>query len=163
VTRGREPIATQKEIFSTGRGGAGNIRSPSRDIRDPITNRFEKDVINKYNKSQEDALVSSGRGGLGNINRSRSRDPASNLIYSTGRSGSVADDSSAAESINEDELKNIPAMQEKNLSAILLIEAVTRIQSICMNPPLDNLHILEMITNRLVIVGQEMLSKRRPD
>jgi hypothetical protein len=114
VTRGREPIASQKEIFSTGRGGAGNIRSPSRDIQDPITNRFEQDVMKEYKKSQEGALVSSGRGGLGNIHRSRSRDLASNPIYSTSRSGFVADDRYVqVASLNGDELNNIHALQEK--------------------------------------------------
>jgi len=90
VTRGREPIATQKlEVFSTGRGGMGNLRSPSRDVhKTPIDEIVEEDVIREYKAAQEGAPVSSGRGGIGNISRSRSRDPVSNKVFhSTGRGG----------------------------------------------------------------------------
>ncbi|EAU82241.2 hypothetical protein CC1G_12029 [Coprinopsis cinerea okayama7 len=86
VTRGREPVANPTGgIYSTGRGGAGNLRSPSRDVsKGP--DRVEKEVIDSYVASQQDAPVSIGRGGLGNINRSRSRDPTS-VRVSTGRGG----------------------------------------------------------------------------
>lgn len=85
VTRGREPVAHPNSIYSTGRGGAGNLRSPSRDAsRGP--DRHEKQVIENYIASQQDGPISTGRGGLGNINRSRSRDPSS-VRVSTGRGG----------------------------------------------------------------------------
>jgi len=95
ITRGREPVPHQQQqnqVFSTGRGGAGNLRSPSRDPNS--TGRVEPDaaeqeVIREYVASHEGAVHSSGRGGLGNITRSRSRDPSAtpNLVYSTGRGG----------------------------------------------------------------------------
>ena len=56
--------------------------------------------------------MSSGRGGLGNINRSRSRDPAYNfIVYSSGDGGEgyiVADDGSISEGVDECELQNFP-------------------------------------------------------
>jgi hypothetical protein len=73
------------------------MRSPSRDNREPSNK--EKDIISEYKKkrSEEGAPVSSGRGGLGNINRSRTpstREPATiPIVHSTGKTGedSVAD------------------------------------------------------------------------
>ncbi|CAA7268549.1 unnamed protein product [Cyclocybe aegerita] len=116
VTRGREPIAHPNEVFSTGRGGAGNIRSPSRDPSKPSApvDSTEQDVIEKYVASQEGAARSSGRGGLGNIARSRSRDPTSQgttattgtaAVFSTGRggAGNIHAGHSVAEEIDEDE------------------------------------------------------------
>jgi hypothetical protein len=87
--RGRETVA----IYSTGRGGAGNLRSPSRDPNrgpDPV----EREVLDNYVTSHDNVPLSSGRGGLGNINRSRSRDPTADRSrsrdparISTGRGG----------------------------------------------------------------------------
>ncbi|KJA16534.1 hypothetical protein HYPSUDRAFT_58156 [Hypholoma sublateritium FD-334 SS-4] len=106
-TRGREVLADHAPttIFSTGRGGAGNLRSPSRDsalARDPV----EQDVIRKYIVAHEDAPVSSGRGGIGNISRgsprSRSRPPAA---YTTGRGGAsiiIPGDTHRAEQIDQE-------------------------------------------------------------
>ena len=37
MTRGREP-SWSSQVFSTGCGGAGNIRSPSRDIQKALVN-----------------------------------------------------------------------------------------------------------------------------
>ncbi|KAH9478090.1 hypothetical protein JR316_0010328 [Psilocybe cubensis] len=92
VTRGREPAPVYgaaagggggAQVFSTGRGGAGNLRSPSRtprDIREAAqAEAAEQEVIREYVASQEFAVKSSGRGGIGNINRSRSRGPHSAL------------------------------------------------------------------------------------
>ncbi|KAF8879516.1 hypothetical protein CPB84DRAFT_1687917 [Gymnopilus junonius] len=108
ITRGREPIPHQhqqlNQAFSTGRGGAGNLRSPSRDPHAPTTTAIaeadaaEQEVIREYVAAHEGTVHSSGRGGLGNITRSRSRDPAASPgrnnpkhatdhIYSTGRGG----------------------------------------------------------------------------
>jgi len=106
VTRGREPISHPTQIFSTGRGGAGNLRSPSRDGQK--TRDVEEDVIiREYRMSQEGAPVSTGRGGIGNISRSRSREPAASnpTFHSTGRGGVgnlVEDEESLPESIDED-------------------------------------------------------------
>ncbi|PPQ84442.1 hypothetical protein CVT25_012543 [Psilocybe cyanescens] len=74
-TRGREPIASPQQVFSTGRGGAGNLRSPSRAPKDAQSDAAEQEVIREYVASQEHAIKSSGRGGIGNISRSRSRGP----------------------------------------------------------------------------------------
>jgi len=105
LTRGREPFCSPMQIFSTGRGGAGNIRSPSRDDR-KVPNS-EKDVIEEYKRSQEGAPVSSGRGGVGNISRSRTRDSATiPIVPSTVRGGVgniVAGNGSVAKSDFKDE------------------------------------------------------------
>jgi len=114
VTRGREPVS-QLQVLSTGRGGAGNIRSPSRDIhKAPIMHGVEEeDVIKEYKKSQESVPVSSGRGGLGNINRSRSRDPASIRIdHPTGGVGNIV----ARNSLAESDEKTCHAMDEERHS-----------------------------------------------
>ncbi|KAF8989133.1 hypothetical protein BDQ17DRAFT_1434668 [Cyathus striatus] len=101
-SRGREPVIASSEgkIFSTGRGGAGNIRSPSRDsgtglgspssrgrsanpqqssIREEEERmrEREREVLSKAVERDGVALHSTGRGGLGNITRSLSRDPSS--------------------------------------------------------------------------------------
>ncbi|KAJ2911498.1 hypothetical protein MD484_g8914, partial [Candolleomyces efflorescens] len=86
VTRGREPVANPDAIYSTGRGGAGNLRSPSRDAtRAP--DAHEKEVLESYAAHQGEGPVSTGRGGLGNINRSRSRDHSRTRTVTTGRGG----------------------------------------------------------------------------
>jgi len=74
ASRGRELRSTSKEpITHSGRGGAGNIRSPS---RDPEGERkdYEADskLVKDYDSHQH--THSSGRGGVGNIDRSRSPD-----------------------------------------------------------------------------------------
>lgn len=76
------------KVTHSGRGGAGNIRSPSRDPVSPT--RAEREII--AHAAQEDAELahSSGRGGLGNIipSRSRSRSrPADAVVHSSGRGG----------------------------------------------------------------------------
>ena len=67
---------------------------------------------------------SSGRGGIGNINRSRSRDPTSNIdrsrsrdpaVHSSGRGGAGnihAGDGSIAEALDEDERKHHSTSQD---------------------------------------------------
>jgi hypothetical protein len=82
------------KLYSTGRGGTGNIRSPSRDPAkvDP-TDAADHKVVHEHMVADESAPHSSGRGGLGNINRSRSREPhsttnsTSNPVHSSGRGG----------------------------------------------------------------------------
>jgi hypothetical protein len=106
---------SRPQTFSTGRGGAGNIRSPSRDVNNPLSPNpaeEERDVIREHVAAAQDAPVctccvctagiaqnfisqtqhSTGRGGVGNIaNRSRSRGPAQApaiaAVHSTGRGG----------------------------------------------------------------------------
>jgi hypothetical protein len=94
------------EVISTGRGGAGNIRSPSRDaIRgdaasinsSPSPSRaerrgrgYDRDAISAIDTANDTGVHSTGRGGFGNItrpdsvSRSRSREPG---LHSTGRGG----------------------------------------------------------------------------
>ena len=103
------------------------MRSPSRDNQKPTI--IEENVINEYKKSQEGApvrttsafhsilpphikhfhQVSSGRGGLGNISRSRTRDSATiPIVHSTGKGGVgslVAGNGSIAEK-HEDGIKD---------------------------------------------------------
>lgn len=89
VTRGREPLPQQTApIYSTGRGGAGNLRSPSRDpARASALDPLEKEVIDKHNANIAEAAISTGRGGLGNIARSRSRDQSRSRVRTSGRGG----------------------------------------------------------------------------
>ncbi|KAN0139328.1 hypothetical protein V8E53_002829 [Lactarius tabidus] len=106
-TRGRDPLPAHHlnddVIMSTGRGGRGNIRSPSRDpvLSDTITidssparsqergRGYDRDLISAIDSAHETGVISTGRGGLGNItrpdskSRSRSRDP----VNSSGRGG----------------------------------------------------------------------------
>ncbi|KAG1884273.1 hypothetical protein F4604DRAFT_1574700 [Suillus subluteus] len=98
-TRGREQAVhpDRMHMFSVGRGGAGNMRSPSQDlVRDhpqtvtilndnaAVQAEYEQQV--KKHHAESNPMLSAGRGGLGNISssRSRSRGP---LVHSTGRGG----------------------------------------------------------------------------
>ncbi|KAG9051292.1 hypothetical protein FS837_009558 [Tulasnella sp. UAMH 9824] len=85
--RGRD-VAPRDEnrITHAGRGGQGNVRSPSRDpAKDAAERAFEDEVLRKNRDSRESWGVSYGRGGTGNIekSRSRSREPGT----SSGRGG----------------------------------------------------------------------------
>ncbi|KAF8915314.1 hypothetical protein CPB85DRAFT_422141 [Mucidula mucida] len=93
-TRGREPIpeVERKQVFSTGRGGAGNIRSPSRDVKESAgPDAREREIVREYDRRESIEVHSSGRGGLGNMSRSRSRGPGLNptppRLHSVGRGG----------------------------------------------------------------------------
>ncbi|KAJ6527856.1 hypothetical protein DFH09DRAFT_1371332 [Mycena vulgaris] len=100
-TQGREPAVAIAELRSTGRGGAGNFRSPSRDPVDDrdVRSAGERDIIRAHEEREREALHSSGRGGLGNLSRSRSRGAGSPLaslsptrtgqgeVHSSGRGG----------------------------------------------------------------------------
>lgn len=95
--RGREYTTLDPNVTHVGRGGAGNVRSPSRDTK------LRKEAAEAYAKEQreilqkresEDLYHSSGRGGAGNIerSRSRSRDPAAAAqpgpaLHPSGRGG----------------------------------------------------------------------------
>ncbi|KAG8892628.1 hypothetical protein FRB99_002577 [Tulasnella sp. 403] len=86
--RGRD-VAPREDgrVTHAGRGGQGNIRSPSRDpAKDAADRAFEEDVLRKSREHREAFGVSHGRGGTGNIDksRSRSRDPAG---FGSGRGG----------------------------------------------------------------------------
>ncbi|KAJ4479315.1 hypothetical protein J3R30DRAFT_3733630 [Lentinula aciculospora] len=75
-TRGREPAVNPNKVVSTGRGGAGNIRSPSRDVgshpHTPVQpDPHQEELIRA--EADRDGVHSTGRGGLGNMSRSRSR------------------------------------------------------------------------------------------
>ncbi|KAI0251121.1 hypothetical protein BJV78DRAFT_1282647 [Lactifluus subvellereus] len=104
-TRGREPIPTRYpdeiRVTPTGRSRAGNIRSPSRDVLpSPMRSEqrrrrgYDQDLIAPEIDIQHDTDVhTSGRGGTGNLvrsrpsseswSRSRSREP----VHHSGRGG----------------------------------------------------------------------------
>jgi len=68
-------LSRGRDVYSTGRGGAGNIRSPS---RDPVVNKGPEDFSDTRGREpvpagDPSAVISTGRGGRGNI-RSPSRD-----------------------------------------------------------------------------------------
>ncbi|KAG6330674.1 hypothetical protein ID866_8417 [Astraeus odoratus] len=99
-TRGREPTLHPDRVYSTGRGGAGNIRSPSREgarlpgdgparavYGDVIAeSAYEQRIVREH--AAAEGVFSSGRGGAGNITRSRSRSRGPAVaLHSTGRGG----------------------------------------------------------------------------
>ncbi|KAJ7750788.1 hypothetical protein B0H16DRAFT_1549092 [Mycena metata] len=90
-TRGREPPVAISEVRSTGRGGAGNFRSPSRDPKEnqDVRGAGEREIIRAHDERDKAAVHSTGRGGAGNISRSRSRGPthAAAEVHSSGRGG----------------------------------------------------------------------------
>ncbi|KIM25642.1 hypothetical protein M408DRAFT_10282 [Serendipita vermifera MAFF 305830] len=86
-SRGRELPATaaaphteKPRIVQSGRGGAGNMRSPSREAGIESRNALREEAKYVREHTNTDIPVSHGRGGAGNISnsrsRSRSRDPA---------------------------------------------------------------------------------------
>jgi len=91
TTRGREMGVDPNKVHSSGRGGTGNIHSPTRGAHlQPIldTPLEDQNVISQY--AQADVPYSTGRGGLGNFSRSRSRGPGgspSPQVHSTGKGG----------------------------------------------------------------------------
>lgn len=67
-----------QQVIASGRGGAGNIRSPSRTPAERIAEDKAEDdlqdrLIAESRGRQTDAAFSTGRGGVGNIGRSQSR------------------------------------------------------------------------------------------
>ncbi|QRV89572.1 hypothetical protein RhiJN_17590 [Ceratobasidium sp. AG-Ba] len=86
--RGRE-ILPSNRVTHTGRGGAGNIRSPSRDPEGDIREMSrEHEIIENHRKIEEGQIHSTGRGGFGNMDRSRSRSREPNrVVHSSGRGG----------------------------------------------------------------------------
>lgn len=64
-------------MVASGRGGAGNIRSPSRDPKARAEaereTQLQDRLIAESRGRQENAAFATGRGGAGNINRSKSR------------------------------------------------------------------------------------------
>ncbi|KAG9073852.1 hypothetical protein FS749_014633 [Ceratobasidium sp. UAMH 11750] len=85
--RGREVLSASR-VTHSGRGGAGNIRSPSRDPEGDIRELTrEREIIENHRKSEEGQIHSTGRGGFGNMDRSRSRSREPNKVYSSGRGG----------------------------------------------------------------------------
>jgi len=85
--RGRDVAPRDvNRVTHAGRGGEGNIRSPSRDPAKEAADRtYEEEVLRKSREHREIYGVSHGRGGGGNISasRSRSREPG----VTTGRGG----------------------------------------------------------------------------
>lgn len=99
-------------VRSTGRGGVGNIRSPSRDAHGSPKgpDAREREIIHAHEEANKTAVHSSGRGGIGNISRSRSRGPAAaaSPLHSTGRGGAgniTTGDAHAADLAEEAERK----------------------------------------------------------
>ncbi|PVF96162.1 hypothetical protein CPB86DRAFT_787314 [Serendipita vermifera] len=89
-TRGRELPAIGDTLIHTGRGGAGNVRSVS---RDGAAERKAAQEVNAYVQEHQDpnAPISHGRGGYGNIDRSRSRSKeprgTTNPVHTYGHGG----------------------------------------------------------------------------
>lgn len=114
-TRGREPAVHPDRAYSVGRGGAGNIRSPSRDpgsVRpvhpDVIAeSEYEQGILREHAASE--VVHSSGRGGAGNITRSRSRSRGPGLaLHSTGRGGAgnmLFGDGRSSDTLDQEERK----------------------------------------------------------
>jgi len=81
IERGREMPARDLSVeraMHSGRGGAGNIRSPSRDPTARIAEEenesaIQERLIAEQRGRQADAPFSTGRGGVGNISRDKSR------------------------------------------------------------------------------------------
>jgi len=133
------------KTFSTGRGGVGNIRSPSRDKPDSNSSSphplaeptiTEEEVIRAHIAASQDTPFSSGRGGAGNIqkagSRSRSRGPAVASprgpsiaapplahVRSTGRGGAgniiPGADGYSAELNDEEERRNLSGRAGENV------------------------------------------------
>lgn len=83
--RGREVLQPVEKITHAGRGGAGNVRSPSRDRnKEQADLLYEEEVLRK-SRQDRPIGISGGRGGIGNIatSRSRSREPG----VASGRGG----------------------------------------------------------------------------
>jgi len=90
--RGRNVYAADEtnRVTHAGRGGQGNVRSPSRDpAKDAVERAFEEDVLRKSREHREQFGVSAGRGGTGNIDRSRSRSREPGLGAGRGGAGNV--------------------------------------------------------------------------
>jgi len=94
--RGRELSDRREGVTTTGRGGAGNLRSPSRDARAAVEEaiRIEGQYVKEREANQGEQIYSTGRGGAGNMSRSRSRSRDPSLattspsgLSSTGRGG----------------------------------------------------------------------------
>ncbi|KAF9472317.1 hypothetical protein BDN70DRAFT_818832 [Pholiota conissans] len=89
VTRGREVIVSPTNVYSTGRGGAGNLHSPLRhgSREHPTPDAAEQEVIREYVAAHDNVpvsfFVSSPDGGIGNMTRSCSRDPNSDARAAT--------------------------------------------------------------------------------
>lgn len=100
-SRGREAALNSTRNYSTGRGGAGNIRSPSRDTAQPVHEIIIAAAASTEPVSPSPTLLiiiiyncekqhSSGRGGIGNFSsRSRSRGPASIVPSPTRRTAPI--------------------------------------------------------------------------
>lgn len=144
------------QTFSTGRGGAGNIRSPSRDINNPLSPdpaQGERELIREHVAASQEAPVgvplpphqafsdlfpgtqhSTGRGGVGNIaNRSRSRGPtvpAVAMVHSTGRGGAgniIAGDGLITGVIDEEERKRHAPAEDAWYAVYLAVFCLERL------------------------------------
>jgi len=90
--RGRDVFPTTERVTHAGRGGQGNIRSPSRDAAKEAAERsYEEEVLRRSREQRAHLPVSAGRGGTGNISaepsRSRSREPRASTESGVGRGG----------------------------------------------------------------------------
>ncbi|KAI6142750.1 hypothetical protein BKA82DRAFT_1000164 [Pisolithus tinctorius] len=114
-TRGREPAVHPDRVYSVGRGGAGNMRSPSRDpgavrpVHEDVIaeSPYEQRILREH--AAAEVVHSSGRGGAGNITRSRSRSRGPGLVlHSTGRGGAgnmLTGDGRSSEALDQEERK----------------------------------------------------------
>lgn len=62
-----------KDVYTGGRGGAGNMRSPSRDpaarAKADALNEEEREITKKWEEEHKDDKLSAGRGGMGNVGK----------------------------------------------------------------------------------------------
>jgi len=89
LTRGRTVEPTPGKPAHTGRGGAGNVRAPS---ADPAAEKQEaareRSIVAAKTEEEKDQPHSTGRGGFGNIDRSRSRSRNPDPVHhSSGKGG----------------------------------------------------------------------------
>jgi len=90
--RGRDIYTKVEGVTHAGRGGQGNVRSPSRDAsKDAADRAYEEEILRQRREQRNNLPVSSGRGGTGNISaeqsRSRSREPRASMDSGLGRGG----------------------------------------------------------------------------
>ncbi|EIW71146.1 hypothetical protein M231_01781 [Tremella mesenterica] len=113
--RGREITPSEHpvdHVTHAGRGGAGNIRSPSREpgVRNAEADEtaYENKLVAEVRGRQIDEPFSTGRGGVGNISRSKSRSRSAvrehhEVSHGRGGFGNISEEDQALEGGKEKE------------------------------------------------------------
>lgn len=84
-------LQANEQVTHAGRGGAGNIRSPSRDpkrtaIEEANEDALQEQLIAERRGREADLPTSSGRGGAGNISSAASRSRSRSAVRDTNSS-----------------------------------------------------------------------------